>query len=30
MVEYKINDNIEPGELDKFFHGFKYKKEEVK
>ena len=23
MVEYKINDNIEPGELDNFFHGWK-------
>jgi ribosomal protein S18 acetylase RimI-like enzyme len=23
MVEYKINDNIESGELDKFFHGWK-------
>ena len=23
MIEYKINDDIKPGELDNFFHGWK-------
>jgi hypothetical protein len=29
MIEYKINDDIKPGEFGNFFQGFKYKKEEI-